>query len=100
MMETDAEKRDGAFRLSTVFCKVEHRVAPATRLRGSTARQVAVELMHRQRLMMRKGNRRSNQLSATNPVARELLVVTLKNCRIHLPTWFAEFIRWHEPNGL
>jgi len=28
-------------------------------------------------------------------VARDLLLVTLENCRIHLPTWFAEFIRWH-----
>jgi len=33
-------------------------------------------------------------------VARELLLVTLENCRIHLPAWFAEFIRWHEPDGL
>jgi hypothetical protein len=39
-------------------------------------------------------------LSATNQVARELLLVTLENCRIHLPAWFAEFIRWHEPDGL
>ena len=53
-----------------------------------------------ERLMMRKRNRRSDQLSATNQVARELLLVTLENCRIDLPTWFAEFIRWHEPNGL
>ena len=30
-----------------------------------------------------KGNRRSDQLSATNKVARELLLVTLENCRIH-----------------
>ena len=67
---------------------------------GDTPASTAVELMHRKRLMMRKGNRRSDQLSATNPVARELLLVTLENCRIDLPTWFAEFIRWHEPNGL
>ena len=33
-------------------------------------------------------------------VARERLLVTLENCRIDLPTWFAEFIRWHEPDGL
>jgi hypothetical protein len=33
-------------------------------------------------------------------VARELLLVTLKNCRIHLPTWFAGVIRWHESDGL
>jgi hypothetical protein len=24
----------------------------------------------------------------------------LINCRIHLPTWFAEFLRKHEPDGL
>ena len=33
-------------------------------------------------------------------VAGELLLVTLENCRTDLPTWFAELIRWHEPNGL
>jgi hypothetical protein len=47
-----------------------------------------------------KGNHRSDRLSATNHVARKRLLVTLKNCRIDLPAWFAEFIRWHEPDGL
>jgi hypothetical protein len=26
--------------------------------------------------------------------------VTLGNCRIYLPLWFAEFLRKHEPDGL
>jgi hypothetical protein len=33
-------------------------------------------------------------------IARELLLVTLVNCRIDLPAWFAELIRWQDPDGL
>jgi hypothetical protein len=36
-------------------------------------RQAAIDLVHRKRLMMRKANRRSDHVSATNQVARELL---------------------------
>jgi len=49
--------------LAAVFYKWSVASQPATRLRGSTARQAAVELMHRNRLMIdaRKGFRTSVQ---------------------------------------
>ena len=31
---------------------------------------------------------------------RHLYWAILRNCRIHLPPWFAEFLRKHEPDGL
>jgi len=60
----------------------------------------AVQIMHCKRAYDAKGNHRSDRLSATNQIAREALLVTLEGCRIQLPVWFAEFIRWHDPDGL
>jgi hypothetical protein len=121
--ETDAEKRDAAIRLSTVLKGSNQEPRDRTSLRSAasklskptifaadTAADTAVRsrhgclyrlahLMYRKWLMMRKGNRRSDQFS-NKSVARQGLSVTLENCRTDLPTWFAELIRWHEPNGL
>jgi hypothetical protein len=33
-------------------------------------------------------------------VAKEFLLGILRNCRIHLPIWFAQFLGKHEPGGL
>jgi hypothetical protein len=58
----------------------------------------AVDLMQRKPLMMRKGNRHSDQLSNKSSCARAFIGYVRK-----LPhpftTWFAEFSRWHEPDG-
>jgi len=80
---------------------------------AGTPASTVVELMHHSLLRSadfgyggpraaydKGGNRRSERLRTTNQVARELLLVTLENCRIDLPAWFAEFIRWHESDGL
>jgi len=86
---------------------------PPQLLAGETPTSTVVELMHHSLLRSADfgyggpiaaydegGNRRSERLSTMNQVAQEGLLVTLENCRIDLPAWFAEFIRWHEPDGL